>query len=322
MRSHTRVLGMLGLIGFLSAPSLAAADFVSWLNDLRADAAAQGINQTTLDQALNGIEPIARVVELDRKQPEGRLTFVEYRQRVISDARITKGRRLLAEHRSRLEAVEARYGVPAEVIVALWGIESSFGEFKGRFSVVNALASLAYDGRRAEFFRGELISALKIIDNGDIAADGMFGSWAGAMGQSQFMPSTYLGYAVDANGDGRRDIWNDLDDTFASMANYLANMGWDRRYLWGREVQASNAAKQDASRENKAALGVWQQRGVRRLNGQDLPSVDIQAGLVAHDGGNGPSFLTYGNFDVLMRWNRSTYFATSVGLLADAIAQG
>lgn len=322
MMSCVRLMAIVGFVAFLAAPKPASADFGSWLSGLRADAQAQGVKNSTLDAALGDVSPIPRVIELDQRQPEGRLSFRQYRERVINDARINKGRRLLAKHRSRLTAIENRYGVPAEIIVSLWGIESSFGEFKGRFPVVDALATLAYDGRRADFFRGELISALKIIDNGDVDAQAMFGSWAGAMGQSQFMPSTYLSYAVDANGDGRRDIWTDLDDTFASMANYLSRMGWDERYIWGREVQAPADAKINAGRDKKAGLGTWQERGVRRLNGSDLPNVAIDAGLVAHDDGNGPSFLTYGNFDVLMRWNRSTYFATSVGLLADAIGQG
>lgn len=320
-RLATAIAGGLMAAALVGPPKQAnaAADFAAWLQDLRIEARQAGVSDSTLNAALSDIEPIEKVVELDRRQPEGRLTFVEYKTRVISDARITKGRKLLAEHGERLEAIEARYGVPAEIIVSLWGIESSFGEFKGRFPVVDSLATLAYDGRRAELFRRELISALKIIDNGDVEADSMFGSWAGAMGQSQFMPSTYLDYAVDANGDGRRDIWTNLDDTFASMANYLARMGWDRNYIWGREVNAPHGAKQHAGRDNKAPLATWHERGIRRTNGNDLPNVDIHAALIAHDDGEGPSYLVYNNFDVLMRWNRSTYFATSVGLLADQI---
>ena len=165
------------------------------------------------------------------------MSFTEYLGKVISDARIRKGRDLLEKHRALLSRVEARYGVPAEVIVALWGIESSYGEYTGNFSVVASLATLAHDGRRATFFRGELLSALRILDAGDITPETMNGSWAGAMGQSQFMPSTFLGYAVDGDGDGRRDIWTNHADIFSSMANYLGSMGWDRRYIWGREVR-------------------------------------------------------------------------------------
>lgn len=299
-------------------PAAAATEFAAWLDGLRSEARSKGVSDRTLDQALAGVEPIPRVIELDQRQPEGRMTFVEYRGKVISDARIRQGRRLLAEHGPMLRQVEARYGVPAEIIVALWGIESSYGEFKGRFPVVASLATLAHDGRRAEFFRGELLSALQIIEAGDIEPDAMFGSWAGAMGQSQFMPSTYLGYAVDGDGDGRRDIWGTHADIFASMANYLSKMGWNSEYIWGREVKAGSGVA-SAGLDEERALATWQARGVRKLDGSALPAVAIDASLLKMDDGRGPSYLVYDNFRVLMRWNRSTYFATSVGLLADAI---
>ncbi len=305
----------------VALPCVARAEFGAWRADVRAEAARAGIGEAALG-ALDRAAPIERVIELDRRQPEGRYTFTDYRDRVINDARVEKGRRLLAEHRELLARTEARYGVPAEIIVALWGIESSFGEFKGRFPVIDALATLAYDGRRADFFKGELLSALKIIDNGDVTADGMYGSWAGAMGQSQFMPSTYLGYAVDADGDGRRDIWTDLPDTFASMANYLSRMGWDGAYIWGRPVRApTDVAGRYGGLDEAAGLDVWERRGVRRQDGSTLPKAPIDASLLAlgENEGEAPYYLVYNNYRVLMRWNRSTYFATSVGLLADAL---
>lgn len=305
--------GMLG-----SNPASAATEFAAWLVELRDEARAAGISERTLDRALADIQPIDRVIELDRRQPEGRMSFVEYRQRVISNARIEKGQRLLREHGPLLRQIEERYGVPAEVIVALWGIESSFGEYTGGFSVVAALATLAHDGRRSSFFRGELLSALRILDAGDIAPEAMNGSWAGAMGQSQFMPSTFLGYAVDGNGDGRRDIWTSHEDIFASMANYLSSMGWDREYIWGREVSLRNGVSSGGLDERRPLAG-WQAAGVRRADGRDLPTAAIDASLLRMDDGAGPSYLVYDNFRVLMRWNRSTYFATSVGLLANAI---
>lgn len=268
---------------------------------------------------MSGVAPIPRVIELDRRQPEGRMTFVEYRQRVINDARIRKGRRMLEEHGPLLARIEAEYGVPAAVIVALWGIESNFGENTGGFPVIASLATLAHEGRRADFFRGELLSALKILEAGDIAPEAMNGSWAGAMGQSQFMPSTFLAYAVDGNGDGRRDIWGSQADVFASMANYLSRMGWDRRYIWGREVRVANGVGASGLDE-KRPLSRWQAAGVRQRDGGDLPAVAIDASLLRMDDGAGPSYLVYDNFRVLMRWNRSTYFATSVGLLANAIS--
>ena len=310
--------GTAGLV--LPRVGLANTSFAQWLDGVRSRALQAGIDTRTLDRAFKEIEPDPRVVELDQRQPEGRLTFVEYKTRVVSSARTKGGQRRRREHAALLDRVEQRWGVQSEVLVALWGIESSFGEYKGRFSVVRSLATLAHDGRRAEFFENELIAALRILDEGDIDFDGMFGSWAGAMGQSQFMPSTYLNHAVDADGDGRRNIWTSLDDTFGSMANYLRAVGWDDRYIWGREVQLSRPVDASlAGRKKKVPLSVWQERGVRRVDGRDLPRVAIDAGLIQTDDGAGPNYLVYGNFDALMRWNRSTYFALSVGLLSDAI---
>jgi membrane-bound lytic murein transglycosylase B len=308
----------LGLALAAAGEAKAATEFSSWLSDLRAEARSAGVSERTLDRALHGVEPIARVIELDRRQPEGRMTFREYRDRVISTARIEKGRRLLREHGNLLRDIEGRYGVPAEVIVALWGIESSYGEYTGGFPVIASLATLAHDGRRSSFFRGELLSALRILEAGDITAEAMNGSWAGAMGQSQFMPSTFLSYAVDGNGDGRRDIWASHADIFASMANYLSSMGWDRECIWGREVRAGSGVRSSGLDERRP-LARWQDAGVRRADGRDLPTAAIEASLLLMDDGQGPSYLVYDNFRVLMRWNRSTYFATSVGLLANAI---
>ena len=302
-------------------PSAKAAGFTDWLADLKREAQAQGISSATLTRAFQGVQPIERIVELDRRQPEGRMTFREYRSRVLSDNRISTGQKLLAQHRSLLEQVRGRFGVPPQVVVALWGIESSYGTFKGKFGVIEALATLAFDGRRAELFRRELISALKILDRAEITVEGMFGSWAGAMGQCQFMPSTYLHYAVDFDNDGRRDIWRSLPDVFGSTANYLAKSGWSSAELWGREVRVPGSV--DAGwlgLDKPVDLAVWQRRGVRRADGGALPGVVMDASLVMPDGNDGPSFLVYRNFRAIMTWNRSTYFALTVGLLADELA--
>lgn len=308
----------LGLAAGGAGNALAEVAFDDWLDEFRAEARDAGISPRTLDRALADVAPVPRVIELDRRQPEGRMTFLEYRERVINQARIEKGRRLLREQRHLLAPIEAEYGVPAEIIVALWGIESNFGENTGGFPVIASLATLAHEGRRADFFRGELLAALRILDAGDVSPDAMNGSWAGAMGQSQFMPSTFLGYAVDGDGDGRRDIWGTRADVFASMANYLSRMGWDRRYIWGREVRVLNGVASGGLDERRP-LARWQSAGVRRADGGDLPAVAIDASLLKMDDGDGPTYLVYDNFRVIMRWNRSTYFATSVGLLADAI---
>lgn len=312
-------------VGALIRPALAApqVDFPTWLLEFRTEARQAGISSATLDRSLAGVRPIGRVVELDRSQPEGRMTFAAYRSRVINDNRIETGRRLLGEHRALLDRVSARYGVPSEVIVALWGLESSYGRYKGDFRVVDALATLAYEGRRSDLFRRELLSALEIIDQGHITVDELRGSWAGAMGQSQFMPSTYLGYAQDLDGDGRADIWQSLPDVFASIANYLSKAGWNPRYIWGRPVTLPRGGLDDeqVGLSTRRTLEEWNRLGVRNESRGPLPSVAIDASVVQPDP-DGDAFLVYDNFRSVMVWNRSTYFALTVGLLADRIRHG
>jgi membrane-bound lytic murein transglycosylase B len=311
------------LVALHGQASAQSGSFDGWLAQFRQEAAAEGISAATLDKALDGVQPIPRVIELDRRQPEGRLTFRDYNQRVLSPSRIERGRELLREHRGLLDRVAADYGVQPRFIVALWGIESSYGSFTGEYPVIGALATLAYDGRRAAFFRKELLQALRIVDQGDVLPAQMMGSWAGAMGQSQFMPSSYLAHAVDYDGDGRRDIWTSPPDVFASIANYLAKAGWNDRHTWGRQVQLSDhLATQAAGLEVVKPLPEWHALGVKRSNGDDLPVVALDASLLRMDDGQGPAYLVYNNFRVLMAWNRSTYFALTVGELADLIDHG
>ncbi|MEK0081959.1 lytic murein transglycosylase [Benzoatithermus flavus] len=321
---RTNLAMLAALLGLLAAaPARAEESFAGWLTGLRHEALKHGISRQTLDRALQGIEILPAVIEADRRQPETRLSFAEYRRRVVNDRRVATGRELLARHRDLLSRVEARYHVPAEVIVALWGMESNFGERQGGYPVLAALATLAYEGRRASFFRKELLGALEIVERGHIEPELMQGSWAGAMGQNQFMPSTYLGYAVDFDGDGRRDIWRSLPDVFASTANYLARAGWDGRYIWGREVLVPDGFVDGRSGlDHRASLADWSQRGIRLPDGSSLPRASIQASLLRMDGGEAGSFLAYANFRALMAWNRSTYFGVSVGLLADSLRDG
>lgn len=317
---------LLATLGASLAPRCDAAagdPFSTWLADFRAEARGQGIDRRTLDLALGSISPLDSVIDADRRQPERRMTFEEYRRRVVSLDRIDRGRELLAQHASLLQRVESRYGVPSEVMVALWGIESNFGERQGSYDVFAALATLAYEGRRASLFRRELLSALEIAHRGYADVGTMQGSWAGAMGQNQFMPSTYLGYAVDFDGDGRKDIWNSLPDVFASMANYLSRAGWDARYIWGREVIAPpEISEKRVGLDQRAPLTTWRQRGVRLPDGGGLPEAEIPASLLRLDDDERASFLVYGNFRALMAWNRSTYFGVSVGLLSDSLRDG
>lgn len=310
-------------IFFISGVSHADPKFDSWLEDFKKEAMRKGISESTVNKATKGIKPIPRIIELDRKQPEGTMTFAQYQKRVITDARIAQGKRLYKEHKELLEKTAKKYGVPAQFIVALWGIETSYGNNTGGFGVVPALATLAFDGRRSKFFRKELINALKIIDAGHINHDKMKGSWAGAMGQNQFMPSSFHAFAVDGNGDGKRDIWTSLPDVFASTANYLSKSGWKEDERWGRRVRLpKHIKKSQIGRKIKHDLQTWKDMGVTQLGGEDIPVVSgMKASIVTPDGLNGPAYLVYNNYRVIMKWNNSTYFATSVGLLADQIAQ-
>jgi len=316
-------------------PPAPPAEFSAWLAALRADALKQGISQATVTAALGNLTPIQRVVELDRSQPEFTITLRQYLQRAISDARVNQARAKYAEHRKLLEEVGRKYGVQPRFIVALWGIETNFGQNTGGFSVVQALATLAYDGRRSDYFRGELMNALKIIDAGHINAASMRGSWAGAMGQNQFMPSSFLSYAQDYNGDGRRDIWTTTADVFASTANYLKQSGWRGDETWGREVKLPAnfdaqlkslmpAEPPPGCRANRfisarKPLSEWQKLGIRRTDGGELPHRDIQASLALPEGGQGPALLVYENFRTTLKWNCSISFAAAVGTLADRI---
>ena len=309
------------VVGLLAGGRPAAADrFGDWLRDLKTDARAAGISPRTLDAALAGVTPLPKVIELDRKQPEFTLTFQEYLDRVVAQRRIELGRDRLAQRRPLLEQVAQRYGVAPRYIVALWGIESDYGQQTGGFSVVASLATLAYDGRRSSYFRGELLDALRILDHGDVTPAAMKGSWAGAMGQSQFMPSAFLRYAVDFNGDGRRDIWSDGPDLFASIANYLVQFGWHPDQGWGRSVLLPPGFDSAlAGLDTLRPIAEWQALGVRRVDGSALPPDDPPAALLQPAGSDGPAFLVTDNFRVLLRWNKSNFFAAAVGLLADSI---
>ncbi len=305
----------------LAGGSKAAEPFEDWLEALKTEALANGISAPTLERAFADVRPIPRVIELDRRQPEFTLTFEEYLERVVPPLRVEKGRTRLAEYGDLLARVGAAYGVQPRFIVALWGIETDFGRITGGFNVIGALATLAYDGRRSAFFRTELLSALKILEQGHITAERMVGSWAGAMGQSQFMPSSFLSRAVDFDGDGRRDIWGTKADVFASAANYLKRAGWRGDQTWGRKVRLpANFDRSVAEQKTVLRLSEWQARGVRRADGGDLPSRDLRARLVLPGGDDGPAYLVYGNYEAILRWNRSNYFAVAVGSLADRIA--
>ncbi|MFA6280451.1 MAG: lytic murein transglycosylase [Bdellovibrionales bacterium] len=295
--------------------------FRAWLDQLAPEMIAQGIAPATLEKVWPTLTLDESVIELDCKQPEHKVTLAQYLKNTLPEARLRKGRDLLDENRVVLDAVAARYGVPASTIVALWGIESSFGDNRGDNSVINSLATLAYEGRRADFFKKEMVEALHIMDEeGGEPSFLQQGSWAGAMGQCQFMPSTYRRYAVDFDGDGRRDIGDNLGDVFASMANYLAAEGWKRGIGWGKEVITLRPVPANLlGLETPQDLAVWKKEGVRNFSGHALTADQEKAYLIQPDGVGGRSFLVYDNFLALMKWNRSTYFATAVGLFSNAL---
>lgn len=323
MRHMRRVAVFLVLV-FLVAPlhpaAAATEGFKAWLMGLRHDARAQGITEATLNRSLDGLQPIPRVIQLDRNQPETTLTFDQYIDRVVSPARRAAASKHYAEHKALLDAIGQRYGVQPRYIVALWGIETDFGRNMGSYPVIAALATLAYEGRRTAFFRCELINALQIVQDDHIDPATMTGSWAGAMGQSQFMPSSFLAYAVSYRGNRPPDIWHRLDDVFASIANYLSRSGWRNGEGWGERVKLPRHL--DPSRiglDERKSLSAWAALGVRRAGGGALPRLRRQASLIEPGGSDGPDFLVFNNFRVLLRWNSSSYFAVAVGYLADSV---
>jgi membrane-bound lytic murein transglycosylase B len=312
------------LPALLTAEPAAAAeeDFQIFLAGMRREALAAGIHAGTVNFALRYAQFLPHVIMLDHRQPERTLTFTEYFHEIVTPQRIADARRHLADNRRLLDGIAERYGVDPPVIVALWGIESNFGKITGDYWVVSALATLGYQGRRSPYFRHELIAALRILDQGDIGANRMLGSWAGAMGQCQFMPSTYLKYAVDYDRRGRRDIWSDRADVLASIANFIAHLGWREDQSWGWEVALpDNFDTRLAGLETRQTIAAWRRLGIREIDGRALPDSDAEASLVLPGGMGGAAYLVFNNFRVIMRWNRSTYFATAVGYLADSMAR-
>lgn len=315
--------GTLSAAAGLSAPAAQAAQkesFASFVAGVRRDARRVGIPEATLNRAFAGVGVNQRVIELDRRQPEFTATWDWYRTRIVSEARIAKGREMMARHRDLLARVEARYGVPAGIVVGIWGLESNFGQSTGGFNVIEALATLAWEGRRAAFFRSELMDALRILASGDIAPAQMTGSYAGAMGQTQFMPDSFLKYAVDFSGTGRRDIWGDLGCVFASTANYLAREGWQRGLPWGEAARLPAGFEAAlAGREHRRPLGEWQRMGVLRTGGAVLAD-GTPAAVILPGGAAGPAYLAYHpNFLAIRRYNPSDFYCISVGLLSDAV---
>lgn len=303
-------------------PAHAQVVFETWLAAFRQDALAEGISAATLDAALTGITPIERVIGLDRRQPEFLQPFAEYLARRVTPARIARGQALLAENAALLDGLEQRYGVPKAILVSFWGLETNYGATLGSFNIPASLATLAFDGRRSGFFRSQLLDALRIIDAGHTSAAEMKGSWAGAMGHMQFMPSTFRAYAIDADGDGRIDVWKSLPDAMHSAANYLQRAGWRAGAPVAIEVQLPQDFDVRRARiSHRLPVAEWSALGVLAADGSTLPSAG-RAALVLPQGWQGPAFMVFDNFDVVMQWNRSVNYALSVAQLANQLAGG
>jgi lytic murein transglycosylase len=296
--------------------------FLAWVAAFRASALTAGISEATLGKGLDGVRFLPRVIELDRAQPEFTRTVWDYLDRTVTAQRVTQGRSMLLRARREAPNVFESQPVPPEVVVAIWGMESNYGSNIGDTSTIDALATLGFEGRRASWAKGELLSALRIIDRGDITRERMIGSWAGAMGQTQFLPSSFLAHAVDGDGDGRRDIWDSLPDVIASTAQYLASAGWQAQQPWGAEVRLPagfDPGRADTATSQSSAQ--WAAEGLASIDGAPLPTIS-DASVLLPAGARGPAFLVGPNFRAILRYNNSTSYALAVGLLSQQIAGG
>ncbi|MFI5446116.1 lytic murein transglycosylase [Polaromonas sp. UC242_47] len=296
--------------------------FARWVAEFSTSACAAGIDEATLHIAFDKVRFIPRVIASDRAQPEFTRTVWDYLDGALSAQRIARGQDKLLQLRPDIDITTARYGVPAEILVAIWGMESNYGSNVGDIPTIDALATLGFEGRREEWARGQLLAALKILQNRDITRAQMIGSWAGAMGQTQFLPSNFLAYAVDADGDGRRDIWGSVPDVMASTANFLARSGWQAGQPWGLEVRLPpgfDYARADADVRQPASF--WADQGVQAMDGAPLPAME-GASILLPASARGPAFLVGPNFRTILRYNNSTSYALAVGLLAQKLAGG
>ncbi|WP_405241336.1 lytic murein transglycosylase [Lentisalinibacter salinarum] len=321
MRAAAAAFGLLLATGVQGATDETAFD--ACLERIGDRAREAGISEPVIRDVLAKARPLDRVIELDRGQPEFTRSFADYYGRRVTEERVQRGREMLNRHRDTLMTAQRRYGVPAHYLVAFWGLETNFGSYYGKIPVPDALATLACDARRGPFFTEELIAALRIVDAGDIAPERMVGSWAGAMGNFQFLPSVFLRHAIDADGDGRRDLWHSTEDAILSAANFLQGLGWQPELRWGREVRLPEGFDYAlAGRDRRRPLADWVDMGITDAWGRPLPRLDLESAILVPAGHKGPAFIVYENFDVIMGWNRSEFYALGVGRLADRIAGG
>ena len=295
--------------------------FASCTAVLADKAKQEGVSQQTIDDVFPRLVHQDRVIELDRSQPEFVQTFPGYFSKRVTDWRTQKGKEMYAKHEELLHKLSDKYGVPPHYLLAFWGLETNFGSYKGKMPVLDSLATLACDKRRSKYFTQEFLVAVKLMEREKLQKEDMIGSWAGAMGHTQFMPSAYTHYAIDGDGDGQINLWASEEDALSSAANFLANLGWERSFRWGREVQLpENFDYQESGYKNRKSLSEWSAQGVKKADGSALGEDDTTAYVIVPAGHNGPAFIAYKNFRVIMRWNNSEFYAIAVGVLADRIA--
>jgi membrane-bound lytic murein transglycosylase B len=317
-----------------STKKLTEAGFKQYVGVLKEEALSKGYGAEFIERAFSKVKFHQRAVKADRSQPEKVETLDTYLPKRVPDWKVQKARAMYKTHLPLLTEIGKKYSVQPRFIVALWGLETNFGKIMGNYNVISALTTLSYEGRREVFFKKQLWAALNIIQQGHISIENMKGSWAGAMGQNQFMPTSFIAYAVDGDNDGKKDNWGNSADVFSSMANYLKKEGWNDELTWGRQVKLPRdfdmslaIPKNTGSRKNwlkawtrtEKTLVQWQDLGVRRADGTSLPKVDVKAALVFPDDENGRVYLAYNNYKSLMHWNLSYYFVSSVGHLSDRI---
>jgi lytic murein transglycosylase len=303
----------------VATPLPASADFVSCVAGLKSHALSQGISASVFDAAMRGVEPDMKVIEAMDAQPEFKTPIWDYLATLVDDEKVTLGRAMLSKHAPTLARIEEAYGVDRHAVVAVWGVESDFGQIAGRYSLPQALSTAACFGtRRREFFRGELVSTLKIIQRGDLSPEKLRGSWAGAFGHTQFIPSTYLRLAVDFDGDGRRDLVDSIPDALASTANYLKKSGWITGASWGYEVKLPAGYAGPSGRTGKQGLETWSGRDITRVDGSSLTNLPA-AGLLLPAGRNGPAFLVTKNFDAAYAYNAAESYALAISILSDRL---
>ena len=317
---------LIAVIGLsLSVNAVAQTDtFEQCIAGLQQTARQQQVSERVVNEVLGNLRQQTRVIELDRSQPEFTQTFADYFNKRVTDKRIAQGRELYNKHSDFLAKLTQQYGVPSQYLIAFWGLETNFGSYLGKMPTLDVLATLACDQRRSEFFSSELITALKLLEREQLSPEQMKGSWAGAMGHTQFMPSAYMQYAVDGDNDGKIDLWNSHHDALASAAHFLKNLGWQTTERWGREVMLpKDFPYADTGLKQKQPLTAWRALGVKRNDGRLLPALDdMQGAILVPMGHSGPAFIAYSNFSVIMRWNYSESYAIAVGHLADRIAGG